>query len=58
VALHPGTVDTGLSAPFAKSGLQVLPPALAAQRLLTVLAGLTAEDSGQFFDYRSEHLPW
>lgn len=58
VALHPGTVDTGLSAPFAKSGLQVQPPALAAQRLLTVLAGLKAEDSGQFFDYRGEHLPW
>ena len=58
VALHPGTVDTGLSAPFAKSGLQVQAPALAAQRLLTVLAGLKAEDSGQFFDYRGERLPW
>ena len=58
VALHPGTVDTGLSAPFTKSGLQVQAPALAAQRLLTVLAGLKAEDSGQFFDYRGEHLPW
>lgn len=58
VALHPGTVDTGLSAPFAKSGLQVQAPALAAQRLLTVLAGLKAEDSGEFFDYRGERLPW
>ncbi|MDX9885509.1 SDR family oxidoreductase [Thauera sp.] len=58
VALHPGTVDTGLSAPFAKSGLQVQAPALAAQRLLGVLAGLKAEDSGQFFDYRGELLPW
>ena len=58
VALHPGTVDTGLSAPFAKSGLQVQPPERAAKRLLTVLAGLTVEDSGEFFDYRGEHLPW
>lgn len=58
VALHPGTVDTGLSAPFAKSGLQVQPPELAAKRLLTVLAGLTVEDSGEFFDYRGERLPW
>ena len=58
VVLHPGTVDTGLSAPFAKSGLQVQAPALAAQRLLTVLGGLKAEDSGQFFDYRGERLPW
>lgn len=58
VALHPGTVDTGLSAPFAKSGLQVQPPELAAKRLLTVLAGLTVEDSGGFFDYRGDRLPW
>lgn len=58
VALHPGTVDTGLSAPFAKSGLQVQAPACAAQRLLTVLASLKAEDSGAFFDYRGERLPW
>ncbi len=58
VALHPGTVDTRLSAPFAKSGLQVQPPALAAQRLLAVLGGLKAEDSGAFFDYRGERLPW
>ena len=58
VALHPGTVDTGLSAPFAKSGLQVQPPALAAARLLAVLAGLGPQDSGEFFDYRGERLPW
>jgi NAD(P)-dependent dehydrogenase (short-subunit alcohol dehydrogenase family) len=58
VALHPGTVDTGLSAPFARSGLQVQAPGVAAQRLLTVLAGLKADDSGEFFDYRGERLPW
>jgi NAD(P)-dependent dehydrogenase (short-subunit alcohol dehydrogenase family) len=58
VALHPGTVDTGLSAPFARSGLQVQTPAVAAARLLGVLAGLQAEDSGEFFDYRGERLPW
>ncbi len=58
VALHPGTVDTALSAPFAKAGLQVQPPALAVQRLLEVIDRLHAEDSGSFRDYRGEQLPW
>ncbi len=58
VALHPGTVDTRLSAPFAKAGLQVQPPRLAAERLLGVLSGLGAEDSGAFFSYLGERLPW
>ena len=58
VALHPGTVDTPLSAPFAKSGLELQTPALAAQRLLDVLAKLEPSHSGQFFDYRGHSLPW
>ena len=58
VALHPGTVDTELSAPFAKSGLEVQTPAAAAARLLAVIDGLTAADSGGFFNHRGEALPW
>lgn len=58
VALHPGTVDTGLSAPFAKAGLQVQGPTQAAARLLAVVDGLAGDDSGEFFDYRGERLPW
>ena len=58
VALHPGTVDTGLSASFAKTGLDVQTPALAAERLLTVIHGLTAADSGGFFDYSGVPIPW
>lgn len=58
VALHPGTVDTRLSAPFAKSGLELQTPALAARRLLEVVAKLDSSHSGQFFNYRGEHLPW
>lgn len=58
VALHPGTVDTRLTAPFAKAGLAVATPAEAATRLLTVLDGLGPRDSGGFFDYRGEPLPW
>jgi NAD(P)-dependent dehydrogenase (short-subunit alcohol dehydrogenase family) len=58
VALHPGTVDTGLSAPFAKAGLEVRPAGRAVECLLRVIDRLTAEDSGGFFDYRGDRLPW
>jgi hypothetical protein len=58
VALHPGTVDTPLSRPFAKTGLNVRPPAVAAQELLAVLARLTPAQTGGFFDYRGQALPW
>jgi NAD(P)-dependent dehydrogenase (short-subunit alcohol dehydrogenase family) len=58
VALHPGTVDTALSAPFAKAGLEVQPPALAAARLLDVLAGLTPAQSGGFFDHHGRPIPF
>lgn len=58
VAVHPGTVDTGLSGPFAKTGLDVQTPAQAAGRLLAVLAGLKATDSGGFFDQHGQTVPW
>jgi len=58
VALHPGTVDSALSAPFAKTGLDVRSPSVAAQQLLAVMAGLRAADSGRFFSYEGEELPW
>ena len=58
VALHPGTVDTHLSAPFAKSGLAVRPPEEAAADLLAVIDGLKPEQTGSFFDYRGDSLPW
>jgi NAD(P)-dependent dehydrogenase (short-subunit alcohol dehydrogenase family) len=58
VALHPGTVDTPLSVPFAKTGLNVRPPADAAADILAVIDNLTASDSGGFFDYHGRALPW
>ena len=58
VALHPGTVDTGLSAPFAKAGLEVRPAGRAADCLLRVIDRLAAEDSGGFLDHRGARLPW
>jgi NAD(P)-dependent dehydrogenase (short-subunit alcohol dehydrogenase family) len=58
VALHPGTVDTRLSAPFGKEGLNVRSPDQAAAELLAVIDGLDAEANGGFFDYRGEPVPW
>ena len=57
VALHPGTVQSALSAPF--GGAQTgRPPAQAAADMLSVLDGLAAADSGQFLSWNGERLPW
>ncbi|MEO9902041.1 SDR family NAD(P)-dependent oxidoreductase [Nisaea sp.] len=58
VALHPGTVDTQLSAPFAKQGLDLHSPDVAAADLLTVLDRLKADDTGGFFDWQGAAIPW
>lgn len=58
VALHPGTVESPLSAPFARSGLDVQSPATAARRLIGVIDTLTPDTSGGFFDCRGKALPW
>ncbi|WP_371345720.1 SDR family NAD(P)-dependent oxidoreductase [Ancylobacter sp. IITR112] len=58
VAVHPGTVSTPLSQPFAKVGLQPLAPATAARELLAGLARLGPVDSGGFFDRHGAPLPF
>ena len=57
VALHPGTVNSALSAPF--KGAEIGRPAAdAAGDLLRVLDGLGAQDTGSFYAYNGEQLPW
>lgn len=58
VALHPGTVDTRLSQPFAKVGLDTLTPEIAARDILAGLARLRPGDSGGFFDRHGQPLPF
>lgn len=58
VALHPGTVDTGLSQPFAKQGLRVRLPEVAAAEMIEALAGLGPADSGSFRAYDGSTVPW
>ena len=58
VSLHPGTVATALSEPFAKAGLNVRPAIEAATDLLAVLAGLSPVDTGSLIDYQGQKLPF
>jgi NAD(P)-dependent dehydrogenase (short-subunit alcohol dehydrogenase family) len=58
VAIHPGTVDTRLSSPFAKSGLEIQTPATAAQRLIKVLDTLDAGSTGGFIDQHGRSIGW
>ena len=58
-ALHPGTVDTGLSAPFQSNvpDDQLFAPDRSANALLDVLADLEPTDSGGHFDYAGDRVP-
>ena len=60
VTLHPGTTDTNLSRPFQRN---VPPEKLfsvdrTVRQLLTVLDKLPAHDSGEFFSWNGDRLPW
>lgn len=58
VALHPGTVDTGLSRPFQARVPpdKLFAPAFAATRLLAVIDGLTIADSGRCFAWNGDRI--
>ena len=58
VALHPGTVDTELTSPFSKAGLEVQSSDAAAGRLLAVIDRLSPGDSGGFLDHHGARVPW
>lgn len=60
VALHPGTVDTPLSAPFQKgvSPERLFTPAFAAERLLSVIEALTPGQTGHFLAWDGQEIPF
>jgi len=59
-ALHPGTTDTALSKPFQRSvpKEQLFTPGRSVNGMLNVLDGLEPSQSGQFFAFDGERLPW
>lgn len=60
VALHPGTVDTALSAPFQRGVApeRLFTPEVSAAALMRVLDGLTPEGSGGFYAWDGAEIPW
>lgn len=60
VMLHPGTVDTPLSAPFQRGvpADRLFAPERAADQLLDVLGGLGPGDSGRFIAWDGSDVPW
>ncbi len=59
-SLHPGTVDTGLSAPFQRGVAQgkLFTPAFSARAMLDVLDGLTPTDSGGLYAWDGATIPF
>lgn len=58
--LHPGTTDTELSEPFQANVPEhkLFSPAFVAERLLAVIAERTPEDSGNFYAWDGQTIPW
>ena len=57
VSVHPGTVNTKLSSPFIGKR-KVQTPSEAATKIINLLEKLTLEDSGLFFDYNKNIIPF
>ena len=57
LSLHPGTVISGLSQPF-RGASAARPASIAAHELLSLIDRLAPADSGNFFAYNGERLPW
>jgi NAD(P)-dependent dehydrogenase (short-subunit alcohol dehydrogenase family) len=58
--LHPGTTDTNLSQPFQKNVPpdKLFTPTKTVSQLLAVIEALTTADSGYFFNWNGDRLPW
>ncbi len=58
VGLHPGTVDTGLSKPFQGNVPEgkLFTPEFSAEKLLNVIDVVSADDSGNLFDWAGKQV--
>ena len=57
VALHPGTVATALTEEY-RGRHPAVPPEEAARNLWSVIDSLAPDQSGGFFDWAGEEIPW
>lgn len=58
LALHPGTVDTGLSKPFQRGVKTLFPIDRAAGQLLRIVDSATPDDNGRFIAWDGTTIPW
>ena len=60
VSLHPGTVDTDLSRPYHRnvSPDKLFTTEYSVERLMTIVDGLGVADSGKFFAWDGNELPY
>lgn len=60
VSVHPGTVDTALSEPFQKNvpDHKLFSPEHSAQKMLEVLSQIDASQTGKFFAWDGQEIPW
>ena len=56
-ALHPGTIETELTRAYAR-GRYTATPEQVAEQLLDVVARLREDQTGAFFDYAGDSIPW
>lgn len=56
LALHPGTVATAFTENYSAKHKHT--PAESAEKLLSVIATRDRADTGKFFDYAGEEIPW
>lgn len=60
LALHPGTTDSHLSEPFQKNVPEgkLFTPERTAEQLIKILYNVTSDNTGSFYSWDGELLPW
>jgi NAD(P)-dependent dehydrogenase (short-subunit alcohol dehydrogenase family) len=60
IAFHPGTADTKLSKPFQRNVPEhkLFTPAFSAECLVNLLEKITEQDSGKFYAWDEQPIPW
>ena len=60
LALHPGTTDTALSQPFQSNVSQekLFSPEFSSEKMLSILKTAKPADSGKFFAWDGQEIPW
>jgi len=59
LAIHPGTTQTELSAPYTKNTTYIVhPPSETAKHIFEVIDNRSIEDTGRFFSWEKQEIEW